>query len=105
MNIYICNLNQSITAAELMELFSPYGTVKSAKIINDHTTGRSRGFGFVEMPDDEAAKKAIADLHEAQYEGKVISVNEARPKTSNGYSNSGFNHSSNAYKPAKDKSW
>ena len=65
MNIYIAGLNFSITAADLNDLFSEYGEVYSAKVITDRETGRSKGFGFVEMPDDIAAQKAINELNGA----------------------------------------
>lgn len=81
MNIYIANLSFQVSDNDLKELFSPYGAVTSAKVINDHSTGRSRGFGFVEMADKNEALKAIDELNQATYDGKVISVNEARPKT------------------------
>ena len=65
---------------DLKEFFTPFGEVTSAKIISDKFTGQSRGFGFVEMSDDEAAKKAIAELDQASVEGRSIKVMEARPK-------------------------
>jgi len=81
MNIYVANLSFQSSNNDLKDLFSPYGEVTSAKIINDNTTGRSRGFGFVEMPDKNEALRAIEELHESTFDGKVIVVNEARPKT------------------------
>jgi RNA recognition motif-containing protein len=80
MNIYVSNLSFNVQDEDLKNFFTPYGEVKSAKIINDRATGQSRGFGFVEMPDTEAAKKAIAELDSATVEGKRIRVVEARPK-------------------------
>ena len=80
MNIYIAGLNFSITAADLNDLFSEYGEVYSAKVITDRETGRSKGFGFVEMPDDIAAQKAINELNGAEYDNKIISVSVARPR-------------------------
>jgi RNA recognition motif-containing protein len=80
MNIYISNLSFKVEDNDLEQLFKEYGEVSSAKVITDRYTGRSRGFGFVEMPDNEAAQKAINELHQAEYDGKVINVNEARPK-------------------------
>ena len=76
MNIYIAGLNFSITAADLNDLFSEYGEVHSAKVITDRETGRSKGFGFVEMP----AQKAINELNGAEYDNKIISVSVARPR-------------------------
>ena len=80
MNIYISNLSFNVDDSNLQQLFEEYGEVTSAKVIVDHYSGRSRGFGFVEMPDSEAAQKAIVELHQAEYDGKVITVNEARPR-------------------------
>src|SRR5687768_3252634 len=80
MNIYVSNLSFNVQDEDLREFFSPYGEVTSAKIINDRETGRSRGFGFVEMSDDEAARKAISELDQATVEGRVIKVSEAKPK-------------------------
>ena len=65
---------------DLKDFFAPYGEVTSAKVITDRETGKSRGFGFVEMSDNEAAKKAIAELDQANVEGRAIKVMEARPK-------------------------
>lgn len=81
MNIYVSNLSWGTKVDSLQELFSQYGEVSSANIINDRETGRSRGFGFVEMPDDNEGKTAINELNETQFEGKVINVSIARPKT------------------------
>ena len=80
MNIYVSNLSFNVQDEDLREFFTPYGEVTSAKIINDRETGRSRGFGFVEMSDDEAAKKAIAELNDASVDGRNIKVMEAKPK-------------------------
>lgn len=90
MNIYISNLSFDVTDKDLNDIFSDYGTVASAKVIMDRETGRSRGFGFVEMPSDEEAKKAIEALDQAEYVGKTIRVNEARPKTDRPRSGGGF---------------
>lgn len=81
MNIYISNLSFSTSDAGLKDLFAEYGDISSAKVITDRETGRSRGFGFVEMPDDEQAQKAIAELNEKEFDGKVINVTVAKPKT------------------------
>lgn len=80
-NIFISNLSFRLKNEDLQRAFEEYGEVSSAKIITDKYTGRSRGFGFVEMPDDESANKAIEELNGAEFDGKVISVAEARPKT------------------------
>ena len=81
MNIYVSNLSYNTDAESLQELFMNYGEVTSANIITDRETGRSRGFGFVEMPDDAEGQKAIDELNETDFEGKTINVNVARPKT------------------------
>ncbi|HZH36132.1 MAG TPA: RNA-binding protein [Flavisolibacter sp.] len=80
MNIYVSNLSFNVQDEDLREFFTPYGEVSSAKVINDRETGRSRGFGFVEMSDDAASQKAIAELHEATVEGRTIKVMEAKAK-------------------------
>jgi RNA recognition motif-containing protein len=84
MNIYVSNLSFSVQDEDLREFFVEYGEVTSAKVITDRETGKSRGFGFVEMSDDEAAKKAIAELDQATVDGRTIRVTEAKPKEDNG---------------------
>ncbi|MBX2945934.1 MAG: RNA-binding protein [Cyclobacteriaceae bacterium] len=81
MNIYVANIPFKATEAELKGLFEEYGEVSSAKIIMDKFTQRSRGFGFVEMNDDSAAQQAISSLNGADFMGKNLVVNEARPRT------------------------
>ena len=80
MNIYVSNLSFNIQDEDLREFFAEYGDVTSAKVITDKLTGKSRGFGFVEMGDDEAAKKAIAELDQASVDNRTIRVMEAKPK-------------------------
>ena len=80
MNIFVSNLSFNIQDEDLREFFTDYGEVTSAKIITDRETQRSRGFGFVEMPDDAAAQKAIAELEGATVEGRTIRVMEAKPR-------------------------
>ncbi|HRE64956.1 MAG TPA: RNA-binding protein [Ferruginibacter sp.] len=80
MNIYVGNLSWSMTDEDLNSLFAPYGTVSSAKILKDKMSGRSKGFGFVEMENDEEAKAAIAGLHETEIQGRKIVVNESQPR-------------------------
>jgi RNA recognition motif-containing protein len=80
MNIYVSNLSFNVQDEDLKEFFTEYGEVTSAKVITDKFTGKSRGFGFVEMSDDEAEKKAIAELDQATVEGRSIRVMEAKPK-------------------------
>ena len=92
MNIYVSNLSFNVQDEDLREFFTPYGEVTSAKIINDRETGRSRGFGFVEMSDDAASKKAIAELDGATVEGRAIKVVEAKPKEDRPARSGGFNN-------------
>jgi len=80
MNIYVGNLSWSMTDDDLSNLFSEYGSVTTAKILKDKVSGRSKGFGFVEMEDDEAAKTAIANLNDAEVQGRKLKVNESQPK-------------------------
>ncbi len=80
MNIYVGNMHFSLTNEDVNNLFSQFGSVTSAKIINDKVTGRSKGFGFVEMENDEDARKAIAGLNESEVMGRKLIVNEARPQ-------------------------
>ena len=80
MNIYVSNLSFNVQDEDLREFFAEYGEVSSAKVITDKFTGKSRGFGFVEMPDTEAAQKAIAELDNGVVEGRTIRVMEAKPK-------------------------
>ena len=91
MNIYVSNLGFNVQDDDLREFFTPYGEVSSAKIITDKVTGKSRGFGFVEMPDDAAAKKAIAELDNGTVDGRTIKVTEARPKEDRGGGGGGGN--------------
>ena len=89
MNIYISNLSYDVNDSDLRELFEEYGEVSSAKVIMDRETGRSRGFGFVEMTNDAEGQKAIDELNGAEYDQKTISVTVARPREerprNNGY--------------------
>ena len=80
MNIFIAGLTYQITEQDLRELFEEYGTVTSAKIITDNFTGRSRGFGFVEMDDDAEGQRAINQLNDAEYDGRTITVDVAKPR-------------------------
>ena len=80
MNIFIAGLSYNMSEAELGELFAEYGEVASVKIVMDRETGRSKGYGFVEMSDDEAGNKAIAALNETEIDGKTLAVSVARPR-------------------------
>ena len=80
MNIYVSNLSFAVQDEDLREYFAEYGEVSSARVIMDKFTNRSRGFAFVEMPDDAAAQKAIAELDGAIVDGRTIKVNVAKPR-------------------------
>jgi RNA recognition motif-containing protein len=80
MNIYVSNLSFNVQDDDLRGFFESYGEVASAKIITDKFTNKSRGFGFVEMPNDEEGKKAVAELNGGMVEGRAINVTEARPR-------------------------
>jgi len=90
MNIFITNLNFKVKDNDLSQLFEEYGEVSSAKVITDRNTGRSKGYGFVEMPEVAAAQKAISELDQVEFNEKVITVNEARPRE-NKPARGGFN--------------
>lgn len=85
MNIYVGNLSWSMTDDDLMNLFSQFGAVTSSKILKDKMSGRSKGFGFVEMEDDEAARTAISNLHESEVMGRKLIVNESQPRPQGEY--------------------
>jgi len=78
--LYVGNLSYDVDSSELQALFAQHGTVNSAEVITDRDTGRSKGFGFVEMADDQQAEAAIAALHGTQHGGRSLTVNEARPR-------------------------
>jgi RNA recognition motif-containing protein len=80
MNIYVSNLGFNMQDADLNQLFTSYGAVSSSKVIMDKMTNQSRGFGFVEMSDDAAAKKAIDELNGTSVDGRTIKVMEAKPR-------------------------
>lgn len=84
MNIFVGNLSYASTEDGMRSLFEAHGEVSSAKIITDRDTGRSRGFGFVEMPNDDHARAAIAALDGADLDGRPLKVNEARPRREGG---------------------
>ena len=84
MNIYVGNLSWNLKDQDLTELFTPYGEVASAKIVLDKFTQRSKGFGFVEMANDEQAQAAIAKLNGSEVDGRNLVVNESRPKEEGG---------------------
>ena len=78
--IYVGNLSYNATGSDLEQLFSPHGTVQSAQVIADRDTGRSKGFGFVEMGSDDEAKAAISALNGQEADGRALTVNEAKPR-------------------------
>ncbi len=80
MNIYVGNLSFKVSDQELMEVFEEFGDVTSAKVIKDRETGRSKGFGFVEMENDDEAQTAIDELDSSEINGRTVKVNKARPK-------------------------
>ncbi len=82
--LYVGNLSYSVSNSELEGMFSPYGTVDSASVITDRDTGRSKGFGFVEMSSDQQAQAAIDALHGKDVGGRSLTVNEARPREDRG---------------------
>jgi RNA recognition motif-containing protein len=82
--LYVGNLGYGVTDSELAKMFEPHGTVESAQIIMDRDTGRSKGFGFVEMKTEQEAQAAIAALNGQDAGGRTLTVNEARPKTEGG---------------------
>jgi RNA recognition motif-containing protein len=88
-NIFVGNLSFSATEDAVRSLFEPYGAVERVNIITDRDTGQSRGFGFVEMSGNEEADRAIAALDGKEFEGRVLRVNEARPKEDRGFGGGG----------------
>ncbi len=82
--LYVGNLSYSVDSSQLQELFAQHGSVQSAEVIADRETGRSKGFGFVEMGTDQEAQAAIAALNGQQFEGRALTVNEAKPKENRG---------------------
>ncbi|MDF7817449.1 RNA-binding protein [Runella sp. MFBS21] len=90
MNIYVANVPFKANDDELRELFEEFGEVSSARIIMDKFTGKSRGFAFVEMPNDDEAQQAISQLNDFDFMGKVLVVNEARPREERPRTGGGF---------------
>ena len=80
MNIYVGNLSFEATEDDVRQAFEAHGAVSSASLITDRETGRPRGFGFVEMPNDEEARKAISSINETEIAGRAVKVNEAKPR-------------------------
>ena len=80
--LYVGNLSYGVTNESLEQLFAPFGQVVSAQVVQDRDTGRSKGFGFVEMDNDNAAQQAINGLHDKEHDGRPLTVNEAKPRES-----------------------
>lgn len=89
MNIYVGNLSWTMTEEDLRSLFEQYGAVSSVKIVKDRETGRSRGFGFVDMPDDNEGQQALTNLYDSEVMGRKIIVNESQTKPNAGGSGGG----------------
>jgi RNA recognition motif-containing protein len=87
--LYVGNLGYGVTDSDLTKMFEPHGTVQSAQVVMDRDTGRSKGFGFVEMGSDQEAQAAIAALNGNDSGGRALTVNEARPKTEGARGGSG----------------
>jgi len=87
--LYVGNLGYGVSDSDLTKLFEPHGTVESAQVIMDRETGRSKGFGFVEMKSDQEAQAAVTALNGQESNGRQLTVNEARPRTEGGRGGSG----------------
>ncbi len=90
MNIYVGNLSYGVSEEDLKGVFEEYGAVETVKIIKEKLTGKSKGFGFVEMPNNEEAKKAIEELNQAELDNRTMRVNEAREKENTNNNRSEF---------------
>ena len=90
MNIYVGNLSYEVTEAELQETFESFGQIESVKIIKDNYSGRSKGFGFVEMANNSDAQSAIDGLNDKELKGRTLKVNKARPRNENRGGRGGF---------------
>src|SRR3954467_11918313 len=88
--LYVGNLSYNVTDSDLEQLLAQHGTVQSAQVIQDRDTGRSKGFGFVEMASDEEAQAAIAALNGQEHDGRALTVNEAKPKEDRGGGRGGY---------------
>ena len=88
--LYVGNMGYDVSSSDLEQLFTPHGTVQSAEVINDRTTGRSKGFGFVEMGSDQEAQAAIAALNGKDHGGRALTVNEAKPRESRSGGSGGY---------------
>lgn len=89
MKLYVGNISFQTTSQDLEELFASIGTVESASVVEDRETGRSRGFGFVEMASKEDGERAIAELNGTEHNGRELKVNEAKPREDRGFGGGG----------------
>ena len=105
MNIYIGNLSRTTTEGELRQAFESFGEISSVNIIKDKFTGESRGFGFVEMPNQDEAKAAIEGLNGQELGGRTLNVNEARPRTENRGGGRGGNRGGGGRGGNRGRSW
>jgi RNA recognition motif-containing protein len=97
MNIYVGNLSYEVTEEDLKEAFEAFGAVETVKVIKDNYTGRSKGFGFVEMPAKDEAQSAINELNDKELKGRTLKVNEARPRTENRGGRGGYGGGRRSY--------
>ena len=88
--LYVGNLSYSVSSSDLDQMFSQFGTVQSSQVIQDRDTGRSKGFGFVEMDSDAEAQAAIDGLHDQEHDGRRLTVNEAKPREDRGGGGGGY---------------
>lgn len=108
--IFVGNFSFQTTEADLRQWFESHGAVDSATVVTDRDTGRSRGFGFVEMPNDSEAEAAIMALNGADSDGRALTVNEARPQSANGSrggrgGNGGRNSNRGGGRPSRERRW
>ncbi len=103
--LYVGNLSYNVTNQSLEDLFAEFGAVRSAQVIQDRDTGRSKGFGFVEMTDENGAREAITNLHDKEVEGRRLTVNEARPREDRGGGGGGWRRWSRRLPRWKRRRW
>jgi RNA recognition motif-containing protein len=102
--LFIGNINHNATENDLQDFFASAGTVISVNIIQDRVTGKSRGFGFVEMSTEEEANNAIATLHQKEFQGRALTVNEARPREERSSGGYGYNRGGGGYRDRREGS-